>query len=115
MALQLNITTRDTVNHPEAYFKITHTNIDWLNKEANITIQIWHDADARDGDHPAGTVGGFTLNFEKTTAEELPAFSNLFSIENLDNPGVNTIGIIYDWLKLQSNLRGFDFTKAIEI
>lgn len=134
MALQLQITTPDTVIHSEAYFKVVETNMNWLNKHANITINIWHDDAARDGDNPANTIGqvNFQVNVvaqvDKDNNEIVPTFDEIFgasatqaAIDYIQSAGdvLSSQNIlvtcVYLWIVTKEDFKEYDFTQAITV
>lgn len=115
MALQINITTDDTVNHPQAYVKVCMINKDCLDKKALVNIKIWHNATARDGGNYARPVKEMTFAI-KTAAEGIyPTFDSLYNPSILNDLGMNDTKSTYNWMKTQSNLQGVDFTLSTDL
>lgn len=110
MALQMWITTWDTVVHSEAYITAIQGAVNYKSKAARIDVVAYHNAAAATSN--ATAIKQWNYNIQKDTqlneAEEVivPAFDDLFSTTKLDPAGMNPQKSVYEFIKTREEFAG---------
>ena len=98
MSLKKSITTRDGIEHPNAYFKLVRDRFDYVNKRVSMSLSCWHDQAAKEA-------GKATLSKvpEKRTFSitDAAVYDQYFALAVLEVEGVNERKKCYEYLKTQ--------------
>lgn len=116
MALQIDITTSDMVNHPTAYAAISINRAEYMHTEANINIKIWHNQSARGtGKDYATPVKEISFLLQEEAVGIYPAHDTILGNTVISAADMNPRKSLYNWIKTQSDLQGIDFTVSTDI
>ena len=102
MAFKLNKILPSGIALPEAYFKIARVDLDVISKRLEVTVNTYKDQENRDNN---------MMPVESTIYAAYESdFDELFTINELDKAGVNSIKQAYLLLKKQP-----EFANAIDV
>lgn len=90
MALQKNLTLDNGINLPNGYIKVTLVNMA-TNQYVDISVEIFKDRAASDDKRPS------VVKFEHKCSSNV--YHTYFSIDVMNQEGVNVIGQCYNYLK----------------
>lgn len=103
MGFRREITTRDGITHANAYYKVANVRINHHSKRASISLMVWKDQDARNGNK--ATLSGVPgkTSFLARNQGEVTDYDTYFAPSVIDAADKNHVGQAYAYAKAQIN------------
>lgn len=98
MALQKQYNDKFGNTHSQAYYRVTHINMDVNNSSSSVRVCVYKDATARNENKEP--IEYFTYGFDNTT----PSYNTIFGVTAMENK--NPIKGIYDEIKTYPEFSG---------
>ncbi len=98
MSLKKSITTRDGIEHPDAYIKLVRSKFDHVRKTASMSLKCWHDQAAKEANKSA--ISGVPVRLNQSIRED-SVYDEFFALETLEAEGANERKQCYAYLKTQ--------------